>query len=51
MPCLPIVSKEPEEVIHLDQSSGPVAAFCLLVFDPDQVDNATLLMYLYCIQP
>ncbi|ONK56494.1 uncharacterized protein A4U43_C10F9330 [Asparagus officinalis] len=41
-PRLPVVGKEPRKVNHLDQSAGPVDTFCLLVFDPDQVDYVNL---------
>ncbi|KAI3796487.1 hypothetical protein L1987_39158 [Smallanthus sonchifolius] len=42
-PGLPSLSDQPAEVpSSLDPSAGPVAAFCLLVLDPDQVDYLNL---------
>uniref|UniRef100_A0A2P2PII5 pyridoxal 5'-phosphate synthase n=1 Tax=Rhizophora mucronata TaxID=61149 RepID=A0A2P2PII5_RHIMU len=36
-PGLPSLSEQSSHESSLDSSSGPVAAFCLLVLDPDQV--------------
>ncbi|TYI73819.1 hypothetical protein E1A91_D07G156600v1 [Gossypium mustelinum] len=42
-PGLPRISEhQSEEEVRLDPSIGPVAAFCLLVLDPDQVDYLNL---------
>lgn len=36
-PGLPILNEQPPKEVILDRSIGPVAAFCLLVLDPEQV--------------
>lgn len=36
-PGLPRILEEPREGVDLDPSKGPVSAFCLLEFDPEQV--------------
>lgn len=37
-PGFPCVGEEdPSQTPHLDPCAGPVAAFCVLVMDPDQV--------------
>lgn len=36
-PGLPHLAEQPTKEPSLDSCSGPVDAFCLLVFDPDQV--------------
>ncbi|XP_042398820.1 pyridoxine/pyridoxamine 5'-phosphate oxidase 2-like isoform X2 [Zingiber officinale] len=42
-PSLPAIAiHDPGEEIQLDPSEGPVDAFCLLIFDPDQVDYLNL---------
>ncbi|XP_074585161.1 pyridoxine/pyridoxamine 5'-phosphate oxidase 2 isoform X2 [Curcuma longa] len=42
-PSLPaITTNDPGEELKLDPSEGPVDAFCLLIFDPDQVDYLNL---------
>ncbi|KVH97303.1 FMN-binding split barrel [Cynara cardunculus var. scolymus] len=42
-PGLPSLGDQPTEVpSSLDPSAGPVAAYCLLVLDPDQVDYLNL---------
>ncbi|KAH1091842.1 hypothetical protein J1N35_019099 [Gossypium stocksii] len=39
-PSLPRISEhQSEEEVRLDPSIGPVAAFCLLVLDPDQRES------------
>ncbi|PKA52063.1 Pyridoxine/pyridoxamine 5'-phosphate oxidase 2 [Apostasia shenzhenica] len=42
VPRLPVLSAEPSKVDQLDSSSGPVDTFCLLIFDPEQVDYLSL---------
>ncbi|XP_031739223.1 pyridoxine/pyridoxamine 5'-phosphate oxidase 2 isoform X2 [Cucumis sativus] len=37
-PGLPHLAEQPAKEPFLDSCSGPVDTFCLLVFDPDQVD-------------
>ncbi|KAG6523059.1 hypothetical protein ZIOFF_020218 [Zingiber officinale] len=38
-PSFPTIAiNDPGEEIELDPSEGPVDVFCLLIFDPDQVD-------------
>ncbi|KAJ9681126.1 hypothetical protein PVL29_020154 [Vitis rotundifolia] len=41
-PGLPSLSEQPAQEGSLDLSTGPVAAFCLLILDPDQVDYLNL---------
>ncbi|XP_021893058.1 pyridoxine/pyridoxamine 5'-phosphate oxidase 2 isoform X1 [Carica papaya] len=41
-PGLPNISEQQTQELFLDPSTGPVASFCLLVLDPDQV---LLLLY------
>ncbi|CAK7348690.1 unnamed protein product [Dovyalis caffra] len=41
-PRLPFLSEQSPNEFFLDPSSGPVATFCLLVLDPDQVDYLNL---------
>ncbi|KAJ4777348.1 Pyridoxine/pyridoxamine 5'-phosphate oxidase [Rhynchospora pubera] len=41
-PGLPVICQETVKETHLEPSAGPVAAFCLLVLDPDQVDYLNL---------
>ncbi|WOL07524.1 pyridoxine/pyridoxamine 5'-phosphate oxidase 2 isoform X3 [Canna indica] len=41
-PPLPVISNGPGEENKLDPFKGPVDAFCLLVFDPEQVDYLNL---------
>ncbi|KAL0412249.1 UNVERIFIED_CONTAM: Pyridoxine/pyridoxamine 5'-phosphate oxidase 2 [Sesamum latifolium] len=41
-PRLPSLSEPPSEIPSLDPSIGPVAAFCLLVLDPAQIDYLNL---------
>ncbi|KAL9385287.1 hypothetical protein Peur_022297 [Populus x canadensis] len=41
-PGLPCLSEQSLNEFFLDPSSGPVATFCLLVLDPDQVDYLNL---------
>ncbi|XP_078154377.1 pyridoxamine 5'-phosphate oxidase family protein [Carex rostrata] len=41
-PGFPIISEETVKETRLEPSVGPVAAFCLLVLDPDQVDYLNL---------
>ncbi|KAF9602472.1 hypothetical protein IFM89_028486 [Coptis chinensis] len=41
-PGLPCISEEPSQEFSLDATAGPVHAFCLLVFDPEQVDYLNL---------
>ncbi|KAL0283294.1 UNVERIFIED_CONTAM: Pyridoxine/pyridoxamine 5'-phosphate oxidase 2 [Sesamum angustifolium] len=41
-PRLPSLSEPPSEIPSLDPSVGPVAAFCLLVLDPAQIDYLNL---------
>lgn len=36
-PGLPCLSEQPAQECSPDPSTGPVAAFCLLILDPDQV--------------
>lgn len=42
-PGLPHLAEQPANEPLLDSYSGPVDAFCLLVFDPDQVCNSFFL--------
>lgn len=41
-PGLPCLSEQPAQECSPDPSTGPVAAFCLLILDPDQVDYLNL---------
>ncbi|XP_072956676.1 pyridoxine/pyridoxamine 5'-phosphate oxidase 2 [Typha angustifolia] len=41
-PRLPVINEEPIKENNLNPSAGPVDAFCLLVFDPEQVDYLNL---------
>ncbi|KAF3439835.1 hypothetical protein FNV43_RR18113 [Rhamnella rubrinervis] len=41
-PGLPILNEQPPKEVTLDRSTGPVAAFCLLVLDAEQVDYLNL---------
>eukprot|EP00257_Ricinus_communis_P018585 XP_015577342.1 pyridoxine/pyridoxamine 5'-phosphate oxidase 2 [Ricinus communis] len=41
-PGLPCLTEQHPSELFLDPSSGPVAAFCLLVLDPEQVDYLNL---------
>ncbi|KAG6784884.1 hypothetical protein POTOM_010595 [Populus tomentosa] len=41
-PGLPCLSEQSPAEFFLDPSSGPVATFCLLVLEPDQVDYLNL---------
>ncbi|KAG8363241.1 hypothetical protein BUALT_Bualt19G0001700 [Buddleja alternifolia] len=41
-PRLPSLSEQPSPIPSLDPSIGPVAAFCVLVLDPQQVDYLNL---------
>ncbi|KAI9399975.1 hypothetical protein POPTR_002G173800v4 [Populus trichocarpa] len=41
-PGLPCLSEQSPDEFFLDPSSGPVATFCLLVLEPDQVDYLNL---------
>lgn len=41
-PGLPNISEQQTQELFLDPSTGPVASFCLLVLDPDQVDYLNL---------
>ncbi|WCJ22443.1 Pyridoxamine 5'-phosphate oxidase family protein [Euphorbia peplus] len=41
-PGLPCLTEQPSQEFCIDPSSGPVASFCLLVFDPEQVDYLNL---------
>ncbi|CAI0440455.1 unnamed protein product [Linum tenue] len=41
-PGLPALTEHPHQELVLDPSSGPVAAFCLLVLDPNEVDYLNL---------
>ncbi|XP_050236507.1 pyridoxine/pyridoxamine 5'-phosphate oxidase 2 [Mercurialis annua] len=41
-PGLPCLSEQTSDELFLDPSAGPVAAFCLLVLDPQQVDYLNL---------
>ncbi|KAJ8748576.1 hypothetical protein K2173_003477 [Erythroxylum novogranatense] len=41
-PGLPCLSDKSPHELTLDPSSGPVATFCLLLLDPDQVDYLNL---------
>jgi pyridoxamine 5'-phosphate oxidase len=36
-PGLPVISEQTVKETYREPSAGPVAAFCLLVLDPDQV--------------
>jgi hypothetical protein len=42
-PGLPCLSEQSLNEFFLDPSSGPVATFCLLVLDPDQVQLSAIL--------
>ncbi|KAJ6972558.1 hypothetical protein NC653_032989 [Populus alba x Populus x berolinensis] len=42
-PGLPCLSEQSLNELFLDPSSGPVASFCLLVLDPDQVQLSAIL--------
>ncbi|KAL2251849.1 UNVERIFIED_CONTAM: Pyridoxine/pyridoxamine 5'-phosphate oxidase 2 [Sesamum indicum] len=41
-PRLPSLSELPSEIPSMDPSIGPVAAFCLLILDPAQIDYLNL---------
>ncbi|CAA6666874.1 unnamed protein product [Spirodela intermedia] len=41
-PGLPRILEEPKGGVDLDPSKGPVSSFCLLEFDPEQVDYLNL---------
>ncbi|KAM6600168.1 pyridoxine/pyridoxamine 5'-phosphate oxidase 2 [Cannabis sativa] len=41
-PGLPSIDEDPTKETFLDNSSGPVNAFCVLILDPDQVDYLNL---------
>ncbi|XP_012083171.1 pyridoxine/pyridoxamine 5'-phosphate oxidase 2 isoform X2 [Jatropha curcas] len=41
-PGLPCLNERPSNEFFLDPSSGPVAPFCLLIVDPEQVDYLNL---------
>ncbi|KAG8653440.1 pyridoxine/pyridoxamine 5'-phosphate oxidase 2 [Manihot esculenta] len=41
-PGLPCLNEQPSHDFFLDPSSGPVATFCLLLLDPEQVDYLNL---------
>lgn len=36
-PGIPVIDEGTAKENHLDPTAGPVDAFCLLVFDPEQV--------------
>ena len=44
-PGLPSLDEQPPKENFLDNSSGPVDAFCVLVLDPDQVYSISLLYF------
>ncbi|XP_020084455.1 pyridoxine/pyridoxamine 5'-phosphate oxidase 2 [Ananas comosus] len=41
-PGIPVIDEGTAKENHLDPTAGPVDAFCLLVFDPEQVDYLNL---------
>lgn len=45
-PGVPCRDEEPAKEIFLDESSGPVDAFCVLILGPDQVVGFSCLLFI-----